>query len=143
MQNKRLFGKICYLERQMCRESHQLFAEYGVSPVQMRTLIFIHVNELNGTAVCQKDIEKQLNLRASSVSTLLGNLEQDGFIARAVSDGDARIKNLTLTEKGKGVCEKNKLIFDKCDGVIQAALTEEEQKQFEALIEKIIKTISD
>ena len=42
--NKRLFGKLSYLHRQMRRENNQLFAEYGVTPVQMQALIFIHCN---------------------------------------------------------------------------------------------------
>ena len=126
----------------MCRENNQLFAEYGVSPVQMHAMIFIHINTKEGKKVCQKDVEKQINLRPSSVSTLISNLEKDGFLVRTVSDGDARTKYLELTEKGKDLCIKDKMLVDSCDGAIQSALTEEEQTQFVNLLEKIIQTIS-
>ena len=125
----------------MRRENNQLFAEYGVTPVQMHALIFIHSNAAHGERVCQKDVEKQINLRASSVSTLLSKLEKDGFLVRTVSEDDARTKYLELTEKGKCVCIKDKMFMEKCDGAIQSALTEEEQSQFETLLEKIIQTI--
>ena len=127
----------------MRRENNQLFAEYGVTPVQMHALIFIHKNANDGVRVCQKDVEKQVNLRPSSVSTLLSNLERDGFLVRTVSEDDARTKYLELTEKGKSACIKDKMFMEKCDGAIQSALSEEEQTQLETLLEKIIQTISN
>ena len=142
MENKRLFGKMCYLHRQMCRDNNQLFAEYGVTPVQMHALIFIHRSTKAGQKVCQKDVEKVVNLRPSSVSTLLSNLEKEGFLVRTVSEGDARTKYLELTEKGKYVCIKDKLFMESCDGAIQTALTEGEQQEFDRLLQKIIDTIS-
>ena len=81
-------------------------------------------------------------MRPSSVSTLISNLEKDGFLVRTVSDGDARSKYLELTEKGKYVCIKDKLFMDSCDSAIQNALTEEEQEVFEKLLQKIIDKIT-
>ncbi len=143
MQNKRLFGKLCYLHRQMCRENNQLFAEYGVTPVQMHALISVQRGIKEGKAVCQKDVEKQINLRPSSVSTLISNLERDGFLIRTVSDGDARTKRLELTDKGRDLCIKDKMLMDSCDGAIQSALTEDEQNQFEKLLNKILSSIAE
>jgi len=60
-----------------------------------------------------------------------------------VAEGDARTKYLELTEKGKYVCIKDKLLMEKCDGAIQSALSEEEQEQFDRLLDKIIQTISN
>ncbi len=142
MENKRLFGKICFLHRQMSRENCILLSEYGVSPVQMHTLVFIHKNNKKSIKVYQKDIEKELNLRPSSVSTLLNNLEKNELIVRNVADGDARAKELELTEKAKYICIKDKLLMESCDGAIQSALSEVEQEQFEILLNKIINCIS-
>lgn len=141
MENKRLYGRICYLQRQMNRENNYLFAEYGITPIQMHALIFVHIQTKEGKSVCQKDIERHVNLRASSVSTLLGTLEKEDLIKRAVADGDARTKYVTLTEKGKYICIKNKLLMDKCDTLVQSALSEEEQETFNNLLNKIIAEI--
>lgn len=142
MENKRLFGKICYLHRQMCRENNSLFSENDITPVQLHALTFINRSSANGESVCQKDVEKKINLRASSVSSLISNLERNGFLIRTVSEGDARTKFIELTEKGKAVCFKNKQLMDECDGIIQAALTEEEQEEFEHLLNKILDSFS-
>jgi len=126
----------------MRRDNNQLFAEYGVTPVQMNALIFILTNSNAGKRVRQKDVEKVVNLRASSVSTLLSNLEKEGFLVRTVAEGDARTKYLELTEKGKEICIKDKLFMDSCDGTIQSALTQEEQIELDRLLQKIIDTIT-
>ena len=59
----------------MSRENNFLFAGYGITPVQMDALVFVLRRTRQGEKVCQKDIEKHVNLRASSVSTLLTTLE--------------------------------------------------------------------
>ena len=141
MENKRLYGLICYLQRQMSRENNNLFADYGITPIQLNSLVFVYFQNKSGKSVCQKDIEKHVNLRPSSMSSLLSTLEKGGFITRTVSEGDARTKYVTLTEKGKSLCMKNKLLMEKCDGLIQSALTEEEQEDFKNLLKKIITEI--
>ena len=141
MENKRLYGLICYLQRQMSRENNNLFADYGITPIQLNSLVFVHMQNKSGKSVCQKDIEKYVNLRPSSMSSLLSTLEKGGFITRTVAEGDARTKYVTLTEKGKSLCIKNKLLMEKCDGLIQSALSEEEQETFKNLLKKIITEI--
>ncbi len=141
MENKKLFGLVCYLHRQMSRENNALFADYGITPVQMQTLVFVTLHTEKGEKVCQRDIENYINLRASSVSTLLNTLENGGFVNRETSDGDARTKYVSLTEKGYGVCNKNRTLMENCDAVIQSALSEEEQKIFKNLLLKVIEEI--
>lgn len=138
MENKRLYGLLCCLHRQMRRDNHKLFAEYGITHVQMHAMVFIQCETEEGRSVCQRDIEKQVNLRASAMSTMLSNLEKNGLIVRTVSEDDARTKFVNLTEKGKDLCLKNKLLMEKCDGIVQSALTEEEQETFKNLLLKIM-----
>ena len=143
MENKKLFGRICRLQRYMSRENNYLFAEYGITPIQMDTLVFVLICTKEGKKVCQKDIEKHVNLRASSVSTLITTLEKKGFLIRTVAEGDARTKYITITESGLLVCKKNKVLVEKCDQLVQSALTEEEQEIFKNLLNKIMAEIEN
>ena len=122
----------------MSRNSHKLFKENNLSHVQMYAMIFVECESKEGRRVCQKDIEKHINLRPSATSSMLANLEKKGFITRTVSDGDARAKFVTLTEKGTVVCQKNKQFMDESDNLIQSALSEDEQNEFKNLILKIM-----
>lgn len=138
MENKRLFGLICCLHRQMSRENHKLFCQYGITHIQMWAMVYIKRETDAGKNVCQKDIEKCVNLRPSAMSTMLKNLERSGFLIRTVSSGDARAKYVRLTEKGGGLCLEHKLLMEKSDAIVQSALTEDEQNTFKNLLMKIM-----
>lgn len=143
MENKRLFGKICYLQRQLYREINRELSEQSITPVKLQALIYIVKSERAKYKVCQRDIERELNLRPSSVSSLLKSLESEGYLVRTFQDGDARTKYLELTDKGRQLCKDNKLFMEKCDETVQSALSDEEQDEFKKLLEKIIAKISE
>ena len=141
MENRRLFGLMCYVNREMERRSSENLSSFGISGAQLQTLVYVHRCTLRGEKVCQRDVERELNLRASSVSTLLAGLTSCGYVTRAFAEGDARTKFIELTPKGEQLCLKNRELMDKCDAIIQDALTEEEQVQFKELLLKIFNHI--
>jgi len=49
--------------------------------------------------VFQKDIEKEFNIRRSTATGILQQLEKKGYIERVPVDHDARLKKLVLTPK--------------------------------------------
>ena len=143
MENRRLFGLMCYVNREMERRNSENLSSVGLTGAQLQALVYLHRNSLNGIKVCQRDVERELNLRASSVSALLANLTSDGYVTRNYADGNARTKFIELTEKGEKLCLKNRELMDKCDAIIQDALTEEEQMQLRELLIKIFNHIKN
>lgn len=142
MENRRLFGLMCYVNREMERRNSENLSTVGITGAQLQTLVFVHRSALANKKVCQRDVERELNLRASSVSTMLANLTSGGYITRTFAEGDARTKFIELTEKGEKLCLKNRELMDKCDAIIQDALSEGEQEQFKALLIKIFNHIN-
>jgi DNA-binding MarR family transcriptional regulator len=118
-------------------------SEYGISAAQLNTLIFVKKSQLKNKSVCQRDIEREIGLRPSSISSMLANLEKDGLINRVIDESDARTKFITLTKQGEELCNKNKKIMDRCDEVVQSALTEEEQVQLKCLLTKVMDKIDE
>ena len=143
MENRRLFGLMCYVNREMERRNSENLSSVGLTGAQLQALVYVHRNSLKGIKVCQRDVERELNLRASSVSALLANLTSDGYVTRNYADGNARTKFIQLTEKGEKLCLKNRELMDKCDAIIQDALTEEEQMQLRELLIKIFNHIKN
>ncbi len=141
MENKRLYGKICAIQRNLSRTNNAIMSGSGVSPIQMHTLIALHKAEYTGKNLCQKDIERLLSLRPSSVSSMLVNLERGGYIMRSCPKDNARIKIVSLTEKGRNLCINNKKTLDECDNIVMNALTPEEQDTLDYLLTKILKDI--
>lgn len=142
LENRRLFGLMCYVNREMERRNSENLSSLGITGAQLQALVFVHRNALKGNKVCQKDVERELNLRASSVSVLLANLTSDGYITRNYADGNARTKFIELTKKGEELCLMNRDLMDKCDAIIQDALSEEEQESFKQLLIKIFNHIN-
>ena len=54
----------------------------------------------NGGRMYQRDLEKESRVRRSSISSLIKNLEDNGYIERVDVDGDKRKKEVIITEKG-------------------------------------------
>ncbi len=125
----------------MSRVSNAIISGSGVSSVQMHALISLHHAEHKGKELCQKDIENELSMRPSSVSSMLVNLENAGYIKRSYSRNSARTKIVTLTEKGRKLCIDNKKVVDECDYAVMSVLTPEEQDTLDCLLEKILNNI--
>lgn len=54
----------------------------------------------NGGRMYQRDLEKESRVRRSSISSLIKNLEDNGYIERVDVDGDKRKKEVIITSKG-------------------------------------------
>ncbi len=77
----------------------KLFADYDVTYPQSRVLTRLF-GQLGKQDVNQRDLEYALGIKASSVSSLVRNLEQKGFITSERLPQDTRNKRILLTDKG-------------------------------------------
>ena len=90
--------------------------------------------------ISNKDIEKEFNLRKSTVSELLTNMEQNGLIRRETVENDARVRRIELTEKAKTVnriIEKN---IKEYELSLAKEFDEDEMKMFFAFIDRLKKS---
>ena len=66
-------------------------------------LFYLHENKEKD--IFQKDLEEYFSITKSTASKILSLMEQKGLIARWAVAGDARLKKLTITEKGEEMRE--------------------------------------
>ena len=78
------------------RRSMSAVCECGVPTVSSMVLHYVFM--CGGNAL-QKDVENEFEMRRSTASQLLGKLERDGYITRAVTDADGRSKRIFLSRK--------------------------------------------
>lgn len=90
-----------------------------------------------GHDVYQRDVENWFNIRRSSVTAMLKGLEQDGFIVRSSVAKDARLKRLTLTEKGDACRQHITACIDDFEREIQANLSPQELENMKATLMKL------
>ncbi|WP_394871476.1 MarR family winged helix-turn-helix transcriptional regulator [Clostridium butyricum] len=90
----------------------------------------------------QKDIEKNLYLKNSTVTDILNRLENNGFLYRTASEKDGRYKKIVLTDKGKDIYEKmveKALIFET---YFTKGMTKGESEILFELLQKVLKNVS-
>ena len=85
-----VFREVLALTNSVRRILSSINKEYGVSGAQIRCL-----------HVIQRALETIFNVQKSSMSELLSSMEEKNLIVRIPSETDNRIKNVSLTEKGK------------------------------------------
>ena len=87
--------------------------------------------------IFQKDIENTFSIRKSTVSKVIGLMEEKGYLCRKDVDYDARLKKLVLTEQGwrlhSLMCEERKRI----EKSLRQNISEDELQTFFLVIEKI------
>lgn len=86
-----------------------------------------------------KEVGKTLLLDSSTLTPLLKKLENKGFITRARSTIDERNLEVQITEKGRKLKDKAKLIPEKMGKCI--ALSEEEATTLYSLMYKILMNV--
>lgn len=87
--------------------------------------------------IFQKDFEKGLDLKRSSISLMLNNMEKNDLIKRVPVSEDARLKKIVLTEKSLELYEKISKAIDTVENKLSNNITEEELKVFYNVLDKI------
>lgn len=134
--------EINILSHKIKRRIGKIGLEYGISTMQAKILGFIY-NNSSKMDIFQKTIEEEFDIRRSSVTSVLTLMEKNELIKRVSVSEDARLKKITITDKGIKI---HKLVYkeiEKIEYTIEETLTEEELECFINSLEKLIKKISD
>ena len=94
-----------------------------------------------GGPIFQRDIEQAFDVRRSTATVMLQNLEQKGYIVREAVEQDARLKRIVLTEKA---IEQNLRIRRQIDAFhdeLEQGLTDGEKEEFTRILNKIKKNL--
>ena len=86
--------------------SYDKNSNYQLTPVQIVIIKYLVKNKNN--IVYQKDIEKKLGLRKSTISGILSTMIKNGIITRSESTTDLRSKEIRLSDKGLELDKKMK-----------------------------------
>ena len=120
----------------------RLFVNYDITYPQSRVLTRLFA-QLDKADVNQRDLEYALGIKASSVSSLVRNLEQKGFVRCERMAEDTRNKRVLLTEKGielKGVVEEARV---KAEQLVVQGIPENDREVFRACLVKVLENLSE
>lgn len=91
--------------------------------------------------VFQRDIEKEFNIRRSTATVMLQNLEQKGYIVRETLQRDARLKRILPTGKAIRQHQEIQKQIDAFHEELEAGLTLEEKDTLFRILDKIRKNL--
>ena len=94
-------------------------------------------NEGKDKEIFQKDLEREFDLKRSSISLMLNNMEKSDLIERVPVTEDARLKKIILTQKSIKLYEKISTAIDSIEDKLSENITPEEIKVFQSVLEKI------
>lgn len=112
---------------------------YDVTPVQSHALIFLSCHR--GEQITQRDLERAMKLKPSTINGLVERLLEKNYISRCASPTDGRCRLLHLTEEGERMVESFRTALERTDDAILAELSDEEQAVLEGLLRRIINSL--
>lgn len=86
------------------------------SQVQMRIVHYLIQNK--DTDIYQRDLEKVLNLRRSTISGILKTMEKHNIIIRTDSKIDARSKKIELSSISLKFYNESRKVFEKVNSIL-------------------------
>ena len=138
MDEKKLMEQYDKMNRKMQRHFSSYFSDSQLTSIQGIVLHYIIVEKDRGD-IFPKDLEEFLGIKGSSVTSLINNLEQGGYLRRENLESDGRYKKLVLTEKTKGMQEDIlKRVYDYIHSMF-VGIPEDHLKIFESVILQMTK----
>lgn len=100
---------------------------------QRRVLMYLKKNG----PVTQRVLLEEMGVRASSLSELLGKLENKGWVVKAKSDTDKRNYNVSVTEEGTAALEEMQALHQASIIELFSDFPAEDQAQLAQLLSKL------
>jgi DNA-binding MarR family transcriptional regulator len=84
------------------------------------------------------EVAEKLTITKASVTAGINKLIQKGYVIKIQSHEDKRVFRVSLTETGKQLIEAKYLALKEYGDFITAALTEDEAREFKAIMIKLV-----
>ena len=114
---------------------------YDVTPVQSRTLAYLSC--CDGQTVNQRDLERELRLKPSTINGIVNRLEEKGYILRRTSPEDGRCRLISLTEAGQAKVDTFRSILEDTGRRLAGCLSEEEEAVMRDFLLRIIENLEN
>ncbi len=143
MNNSRHIGKKMHIVGSKIRKRiDKETSKYGITVVQGKIICFLHWEEKKRD-IFQKDIENDLKIRSSSVTSVLKLMQKNGYIDRINVSSDARLKKIVLTDKGEDIFKKVAADIQKVENEVKSILTEGELEFLFYILNKLENKLPD
>ena len=134
MNNKKIAILIKKLALEFDKLSNPTLAPYDLTPTQFKILKYLYDHE----NVIGMDIQNAYSMTNPTVTGILQNMENGGWIERVSNPNDSRSKIIKLTKKSLDKKDELYNLGDNLEKEFTKDLTKEEYKQLLNLLDKMI-----
>ena len=137
MNHERIVILIKKLALESDKQALAILAPAELTPSQFKIIKFLFWQ--GDTHIRQVDIEKHFSMTNPTVTGLLKNLEEKGWIRREVNPEDSRSKIICLTDAALTRKEELYTYGEQIEEALIHDLTEKEREMLEKLLKKLVK----
>lgn len=112
--------------------------KYGVTITEVAILNFLHNNPETDTA---RDFALFAHLSKSSISDAIESLTKKGFLIGRQDETDRRYIHLEIQDNAKEIIKDTLIMQQEIIDTVLTGFDEEEAKQLETLIDRVVKNI--
>lgn len=128
------------ISNRLRRRSKMAQEVLGITGAKGNILDYILI-ESEKRNVYQKEIEKEFDLRPSTATEVLKNLEKEQLIMRIPDETDGRLKKIVFTEKAEAIRNTLRKEIEKTEHVLLLGISKEEQEQFLNITKKMLENL--
>ena len=125
-----LMGIMGIVLHKMLNTAKCMYQEFDLNRSQAAILFTLHRRK----SISQKELARELNMTAPSITSAIQKMEREGYITREPDKSDQRVMRLTLAERGKSCIQSVKDVGKRMDEIILGGMSLEEQLLFRRLM---------
>lgn len=126
-----------------CLDRENFLEDFEITKSQAAIIGFVNEMTEQKGEVFQKDIEKFFQQRRSTISSMLGRLENKGYIKRETSKNDSRSKKIILTQKSEENIERIKSTAFCTEKKMLNGISDEEIEKFNEILSRMIANLGE
>ena len=114
---------------------HRSVVEKRVGELGIHRTQYMLLNYLSNSAGApsQKQIAQSFDVTPSAIATSLKKMEKNGLIERKSDEADNRVKVITVSEKGRELLEKTRMLFNQINDAMFDGVTEAEYDEMKRI----------
>ncbi len=128
------------ISNRLRRRSQKAQETIGITGAKGNILDYILI-ESEKRSVYQKDIEKEFDLRPSTATEVLKNLEKEELIVRVPDKQDGRYKKIVFTKKAEEIRSVLRREIQRSESILLRGITGEEQDTFMKITKKMLENL--
>lgn len=103
-------------------------------------MMLMHLSRQQQTP-SQVELCRMFDISAPAVAGILKNLEKNGYICRHASKTDARVNEISITDKGREIVARTRTTFEEVDRLMMNQISEEQADALCATLDQLQKNL--